>query len=64
MIALRDIRVRGRLALPRQDVHAGDRLLVTGMNGSGKSTLLAVLAGRLVPERGTVARRRGAESVC
>ena len=59
MISLRDIRVPGRLALPRLDVHAGDRLLVTGMNGSGKSTLLAVLAGRLVPEQGTVARRRG-----
>ncbi|MBV9650922.1 MAG: ABC-F family ATP-binding cassette domain-containing protein [Pseudonocardiales bacterium] len=59
MISVRDIRVSGRLALPRLDVHAGDRLLVTGANGSGKSTLLAVLAGRLVPEQGSVARRRG-----
>jgi ATPase subunit of ABC transporter with duplicated ATPase domains len=32
----------------------GMRLGVLGPNGSGKSTLLGILAGRLLPERGTV----------
>jgi macrolide transport system ATP-binding/permease protein len=45
-LAVRDLVVPGRLALPRLDVAAGEHLLVTGGNGSGKSTLLAVLAAR------------------
>jgi ATPase subunit of ABC transporter with duplicated ATPase domains len=36
-------------------VPAGMRLGVLGANGAGKSTLLGVCAGRLRPERGTVA---------
>jgi heme exporter protein A len=32
----------------------GEALVLTGKNGSGKSTLLRVLAGLLVPEKGTV----------
>ncbi|CAJ62152.1 Putative antibiotic ABC transporter protein, ATP-binding [Frankia alni ACN14a] len=47
LLALRDIRVPGRLALDRLDLTATDRVLVTGPNGAGKSTLLAVLAGQL-----------------
>lgn len=34
----------------------GDRLGVVGANGAGKSTLLEIIAGRLVPQAGTVAR--------
>ncbi|MBE1585174.1 ABC-F family ATP-binding cassette domain-containing protein [Nonomuraea angiospora] len=58
LLALRDVRVPGRLAIDRLDVSPGERLLVTGPNGAGKSTLLAVLAGRLDAE-GEVRRRRG-----
>ncbi|MFJ2766830.1 ABC-F family ATP-binding cassette domain-containing protein [Streptomyces sp. NPDC087300] len=50
LVALRDVRVPGRLSLDRLDVSATDRLLVTGGNGAGKSTLLAVLAGELAAE--------------
>ena len=35
-----------------------DRLGVVGINGTGKSTLLSVIAGRLVPDRGVIHRRR------
>ncbi|MEU0204262.1 MULTISPECIES: ABC-F family ATP-binding cassette domain-containing protein [unclassified Streptomyces] len=58
LVALRDVRVPGRLAVDAVEVTATDRLLVTGGNGAGKSTLLAVLAGRL-PAEGEVRRRRG-----
>ena len=55
LIDVRAPRVAGRLDLPgrRIALPACGRLLVTGPNGSGKSTLLAVLAGTLVPDRGT-----------
>ncbi|MFF9001118.1 ABC-F family ATP-binding cassette domain-containing protein [Streptomyces achromogenes] len=56
LVALRDVRVPGRLALDALEISATDRLLVTGGNGAGKSTLLAVLAGRLAAE-GEVRRR-------
>ncbi|MFJ9761013.1 ABC-F family ATP-binding cassette domain-containing protein [Streptomyces sp. NPDC101149] len=56
LVALRDVRVPGRLALEGLEVAATDRLLITGGNGAGKSTLLAVLAGRL-PAQGEVHRR-------
>ncbi|WP_406402913.1 ABC-F family ATP-binding cassette domain-containing protein [Streptomyces uncialis] len=58
LLALRDVRVAGRLALDRLDVTTGDRLLVTGPNGAGKSTLLHVLAGRPA-HSGEVLRRPG-----
>jgi CCR4-NOT complex subunit CAF16 len=35
-------------------VHRGDRVLVIGHNGSGKSTLLSLLAGRRMPQTGSV----------
>ncbi|GAA4697983.1 ABC-F family ATP-binding cassette domain-containing protein [Pseudonocardia yuanmonensis] len=57
LVALRGVRVPGRLAVDRLDVTADDRLLVTGPNGAGKSTLLAVLAGTLAAD-GEVRRRR------
>ncbi|MGA4844285.1 ABC-F family ATP-binding cassette domain-containing protein [Streptomyces sp. G45] len=58
LIALRKVRVPGRLALDALEVSPTDRLLVTGGNGAGKSTLLAVLAGSLAAAEGEVRRRR------
>ncbi|MFE7111814.1 ABC-F family ATP-binding cassette domain-containing protein [Streptomyces sp. NPDC057575] len=58
LVSLRDVRVPDRLDVPRLDVTATERLLVTGGNGAGKSTLLSVLAGRLAAE-GDVRLRRG-----
>ncbi|MFJ4942243.1 putative ABC transporter ATP-binding protein YheS [Streptomyces sp. ADI96-15] len=58
LVAVRDLRVPGRLSLPRLDVTVGDRLLVSGGNGTGKSTLLAALAGRL-DQGGEVRHRPG-----
>lgn len=40
-------------------VAPGERLGIIGRNGSGKSTLLRVIAGVIVPERGTVAVSAG-----
>jgi macrolide transport system ATP-binding/permease protein len=62
VVSVRELVVAGRVALPRLDVSAGERLLVTGANGSGKSTLLQVLAGHVQPTTGSVsvfARRTG-----
>ena len=59
LVALRGVRVPGRLALDGLEVAATDRLLVTGGNGAGKSTLLAVLSGRMTVAEGEVRRRRG-----
>ena len=59
VLALRDVVVPGRLEVASLDLVAGTKLLVTGPNGSGKSTLLQVLAGDLVPERGTVTQAEG-----
>ena len=61
-VSVRDLEVDGRVRVPRLDVGAGGRVLVTGANGSGKSTLLKVLAGQLTPTAGTAqvsARRVG-----
>nr|WP_246211629.1 ATP-binding cassette domain-containing protein [Phytoactinopolyspora alkaliphila] len=59
LIAARDVDVPGRVALAALDVTGDTRLLVTGPNGAGKSSLLAILAGALVPVKGTVLRARG-----
>ena len=54
VVSARDLEVAGRLHVPRIDVPAGSRLLVTGPNGSGKSTLLKVVAGDLARTAGTL----------
>ena len=41
-------------------IRTGERVGLVGLNGSGKSTLSRILAGRELPDAGTVARRRGA----
>jgi ATP-binding cassette subfamily F protein uup len=41
------------------DVLEGERLALIGPNGSGKSTLLRILAGKLEPDHGKCARRKG-----
>ena len=58
-LAVRDLRVPGRLHIGQLDVTTSARLLVVGGNGAGKSTLLTVLAGGLEPAEGVVHRRRG-----
>jgi ATP-binding cassette subfamily F protein uup len=40
-------------------ISAGDRIGLIGPNGSGKSTLLAILNGRVKPDGGDVAIRKG-----
>ena len=40
------------------NVSEGNRLGLVGPNGSGKSTLLQILAGRIEPDSGEVARRK------
>jgi len=62
IVSVCDLDVAGRVAVPRLDLAAGERLLVVGPNGSGKSTLLKVLAGEVLPSAGTAsvgARRVG-----
>ena len=44
-------------------VHEGDRLGIIGPNGSGKSTFLQILAGKLEPDSGEVAMRKGTRLV-
>ncbi|WP_372343145.1 ribosomal protection-like ABC-F family protein [Streptomyces sp. KL116D] len=53
-VEVTDAVVGERLAVDRLVLEPGSRTLVTGPNGAGKSTLLALLAGRLVPDRGSV----------
>lgn len=59
LVQLTDAAVGDRLAVGSLRIAPLERLLVTGANGAGKSTLLGLLAGRLEPSSGTVARRRG-----
>ena len=63
MIRLRELRrtfaapgrkIVAAVNVPRLDLPAGDRLLVTGPNGAGKTTLLHLLSGLLRPSEGTV----------
>ena len=59
LLALESARVGDRLSLDSLTIAPDARLLVTGPNGAGKSTLLGLLAGRLTPDAGIVARRKG-----
>jgi ATP-binding cassette subfamily F protein uup len=45
-------------------VSEGDRIGIIGPNGSGKSTLLEILNGRVSPDRGDVATRKGTRVRC
>jgi ABC transport system ATP-binding/permease protein len=45
-------------------VSEGDRIGLIGPNGSGKSTLLEILHGRVQPDSGNVAIRKGARLSC
>ncbi|KJK45078.1 ABC transporter ATP-binding protein [Lentzea aerocolonigenes] len=60
VLELREAVVGQRLRVDSLVVEVGQRLLVTGPNGAGKSTLLDVLAGVLVPDRGTLAQHGAA----
>jgi len=42
------------LDLARLEIAAGERLFIEGPSGSGKSTLLGLLAGVVIPQRGSV----------
>jgi len=45
-------------------VSEGDRIGIVGPNGTGKSTLLALLDGRVLPDSGDVAIRKGVRLSC
>ena len=42
-------------------VSEGERIGVIGPNGSGKSTLLEILSGRMQPDNGDLAIRKGTQ---
>ena len=45
-------------------ISPGDRIGLIGPNGSGKSTLLEILDGRVQPDNGDVAIRKGTRLSC
>jgi ABC-type multidrug transport system ATPase subunit len=45
------------------DIHANQKLLISGGNGSGKSTLLQVLSGFITPNVGSIIYHLGDESI-
>ncbi len=45
-------------------ISEGDRIGLIGPNGSGKSTLIKILQGRIEPDSGEVARRKGVRLSC
>lgn len=59
VVSVRDLEFGWRAAdsllrVARLDIHGGERVLVRGASGAGKSTLLNLIAGILLPRRGTV----------
>jgi ATPase subunit of ABC transporter with duplicated ATPase domains len=60
MLQVRDLALEagGRLILTDAafELRAGDKVGLVGRNGAGKTTMLKVLAGRALPEAGTVLR--------
>lgn len=52
---------RPLLDVKQLQIHRNDRIGLVGKNGSGKTTLLEILAGKRVPEEGTVIRHTGCE---
>ena len=44
-------------------IHANQKLLISGGNGSGKSTLLQVLSGFITPNEGTVVYKLGDKNI-
>jgi ABC-type uncharacterized transport system ATPase subunit len=54
LLVLEDIDVAGRLSSVALTVHAGEIVGIAGVSGNGQAALAAVIAGTLVPERGTV----------
>lgn len=49
------------LDIEQLQIHKNDRIGLVGKNGSGKTTLLEILAGKRMPEEGTVIRHTGCE---
>ncbi|HWF40117.1 MAG TPA: ABC-F family ATP-binding cassette domain-containing protein [Candidatus Acidoferrales bacterium] len=45
-------------------ISEGDRIGLIGPNGSGKSTLIKILQGKMEPDSGEVARRKGVRLSC
>lgn len=56
VLAATDVALSGRLQPTSISISRGEKWLVTGANGSGKSTLFHLLAGRLEPTGGHIAR--------
>ncbi len=59
MIAIADLQFQFphsdfQLAVSALDVADGERMAIVGPSGSGKTTLLHLIAGILLPERGTI----------
>jgi ABC transport system ATP-binding/permease protein len=40
-------------------IEKGERICMVGRNGVGKSTLLKILAGEILPDKGTIAKQQG-----